>query len=188
MISGGGLQRILQRMGLRGRRGIYSVAVVLWLMIWQWLQPRATLSQAGRQLVHGAGRSLLCDCRRVREGRISAAAGGYCESIGKLLKLVPQAVTRELVERLSQQLGEPWPGLGGPVYVLDGTTLQLPYSRKLAQAYPPASNGHGQSHWPILNLLVLHEVTSGLALYPCWGAMCDAGAQSEPRLATRALA
>jgi hypothetical protein len=188
IISNGVLDRIYLQLGLRHRRGIYAPAVVLWLMIWQRLQARSTLSHAVWHLVQGHGRSLLVDCRRVREGRISAAAGGYCQSIQKMSKLVPQAVTRDLVRQLSEQIGEPWPGLAGPVYVLDGSSLQLPHSRKLVSAYPPATNQHGGSHWPILKLLVLHDVSSGLALYPCWGAMYGEHAESEQKLAARGMA
>lgn len=107
------------------------------------MQPRATLSHAVRHLVQGNGRPLLADCKRVREGRISAAAGGYCQGIQKMPKLVPQQVTRNIVAQLSQQIGEPWPGLAGPVCLLDGSSLQLPHTSKLARAYPPANNQHG---------------------------------------------
>ena len=187
IVSSGALDRIYQRLGLSYRRGIYAPVVVLWLMIWQRLQPRATLSHAVRHLVQGQGRELLSNCRRVREKRISAAAGGYCQSIQKMSKLVPQAVARDVVRELSDQVGEPRPGLAGPVYLVDGSSLQLPHSRKLVNAYPPAPNQHGASHWPVLKLLVLHDVSSGLALYPSWGPMYGEGAESEQKLVAKAL-
>jgi Transposase DDE domain len=188
VISSGVLDQIRSQAGLRSRRGIYSVAVVLWLMMWQRLQPRSTMSQAVRQLVQGSGRSLLADCRRVREGRISGAAGGYCQGIQKMPKLVPELVTRDVVVRLSEQLSEPWPGLTGPVYVLDGSTLLLEHTRKLRGAYPPASNQHGPGHWPILRIVVLHDVSSGMALYPQWGPAYGEHAASEQGLAAKAFA
>jgi putative transposase len=187
VISSGVLERIQEQAGLRSRRGIYSLAVVLWLMIWQRLQPRGTMSQAVRQLVQGTGRGLLPECRRVREGRISQAAGGYCQGIQKMPKLVPQLVTRDVVARLSEQLGEPWPGLAGPVYVLDGSTLLLAHTRKLARAYPPGNNQHGTGHWPLLRIVVLHDVHSGVALYPKWGPFHGDKAVSEQGLAAQAL-
>lgn len=187
IVADGVLERLQKQLNLRRRRGIYSMAVVLWLMIWQRLERRATLSQAVRQLVQGPGRILLVDCKRVREGRISTAAGGYCQSIHKLPKGVPEQVMRDLVERLSGELSRPWPGLAAPVFVLDGSSLQLPYTRKLARAYPPASNQHGASHWPILRLVVAHEIGSGMALHPQWGPMFGARASSEQGLTMRVL-
>lgn len=188
VVSSGVLDQIRVQVGLRSRRGIYSLAVVLWLMIWQRLQPRGTMSQAVRQLVQGNGRCLLPDCRRVRENRISQAAGGYCQGIQKMPQLVPQLVTRNVVARLSEQLQEPWPGLAGPVYVLDGSTLQLEHTRKLMRAYPLGRNQHGPEHWPILRIVVMHDVSSGMALYPQWGPFHGEHAVSEQGLAAKALA
>jgi putative transposase len=187
VVSSGVLDRIQTQLDIRRRRGIYTLVVVLWLMIWQRLQPRATLSHAVRQLAQGRGRSLLSACKRVRENRISTSAGGYCQGIQKMPKLVPQQVTRDIVAQLSRQISEPWPGLEGPVYLLDGTSLQLPHTRKLVRAFPPASNQHGSSHWPILRLVVLHDLGSGLALYPRWGPMYGDRAMSEQSLAAAAM-
>ena len=185
VVSSGVLDGIQEQVGMRSRRGIYSLVVVLWLMIWQRLQPHGSMSLAVRQLVQGGGGCLLQSCKRVREGRISLAAGGYCQSIQKMPKLVTQLVTRDVVARLSAQLGEPWPGLAGPVYVVDGTTLLLPHTRKLARAYPPGSNQHGPGHWPILRMVVLHDVSNGLALYPKWGPLNGEQAVSEQGLAAQ---
>ena len=187
VVSSGLLERIERQLGEHRRRGIYSLVVVLWLMIWQRLQPRGTLSQAVRQLNQGAGRSLLSPCKRVRECRISAAPGGYCQSVKKLSKLVPQQVTRDIVAQLRQQIGEPWPGLSGAAYLLDGSSLLLPHTRKLVRAYPPANNQHGVGHWPMMRMVVLHDVSTGLALYPRWGPMYGERATSEQALAVAAM-
>jgi putative transposase len=187
VVSSGLLESIQEQTKIRSQRGIYSVAVVLWLMIWQRLQPRGTLGHAVRQLVQGNGDSLLCDCKRVRERRISTAPGGYCQGIQRMPKLIPQLVTQDVVARLGRELGEAWPGLKGPVYVADGTTLLLPYTRKLARAYPPGNNQHGSGHWPIIRMVVLHDVSNGLAMYPKWGPLNGAKAVSEQGLVVSAL-
>jgi hypothetical protein len=187
VVSSGVLDQIRVQLGLQSRRGIYSLAVVLWLMIWQRLQPRGTMRQAVLQLVQGNGRSLLPDCRRVREKRISQAAGGYCQGIQKMPKGVPELVTHDVVARLSEQLGKPWPGLSGPVYVVDGSTLQLENTRKLVKAYPLGKNQHGKGHWPILRIVVLHDLCTGVALYPQWGPFHGEHAVSEQGLVAKAL-
>jgi hypothetical protein len=187
VVSSGVLEQIQKQMEMRSRRGIYSLVVVVWLMMWQRLQPRGSMSQAVGQLVQGGNRSLLTGCKRVREGRISQAAGGYCQSVQKMPNLVPQLVTRDVVARLSEELGEAWPEWAGPAYVVDGTSLLLPYTRKLAKAYPPGNNQHGPGHWPILRMVVLHDVSNGLALYPKWGPFHGEHAVSEQGLAAQAL-
>lgn len=187
VVSSGVLERILEQTKIHSQRGIYNIAVVLWLMIWQRLQPRGTMAHAVRQLVQGHGAPLLCNCKRVREQRISSAPGGYCQGIQRMPKMIPQLVTQDVVVRLSRELGEPWPGLKGPVYVADGTTLLLPYTRKLARAYPPGSNQHGAGHWPIIRMVVLHDVSNGMAMYPQWGPLNGAHAVSEQGLVISAL-
>ncbi len=150
-IAGGGvLDRLQSKLGRRHRRGIYSFVVVLWLMIWQRLHPRGTMSHAVQLLAQGAGRRLLTACKRVQEDRVSSAPGGYCQAVKRMPKLVPEQVTRELVERLNRELVVP--GLPGPVYLVDGSSVPLPHTRKRVRAYPPAPNQHGGGHWPLLRL------------------------------------
>jgi hypothetical protein len=177
---------LLDRLKCR-RRGIYSLAVVLWLMIWQRLQRGATMMAAVAYLAHGSARILLTDCKRVREDRISTAPGGYCQSIQNLPKQVTEQAMRNVIERLSQELSSCQPEVAAPVFVLDGSSLQLPHTRELARAYPPASNQQGATHWPILRIVLAHEVGSGMALHPQWGPMYGAQASSEQSLGVKVL-
>lgn len=52
------------------------------------------------------------------------------------------------------------------VFILDGTTLALPPTPELKKAFPPATNQHGESVWPIAMLLVAAEMQSGCILVP----------------------
>ena len=73
------------------------------------------------------------------------------------------------------------------VFLLDGTTLQLAHTPELCDDFPPAGNQHGVSHWPILQLVVAHELSTGLALRPEFGPMYGPEATSELALALRVL-
>jgi putative transposase len=73
------------------------------------------------------------------------------------------------------------------VYLLDGSSLELEHSRELVKKYPPAQNQHGVSHWPVLKIVVLHELKSGLAEEPSWGPMYGLQAVSEQELAAASL-
>jgi hypothetical protein len=79
---------------------------------------------------------------------------------------------------------------GGPanVFVLDGSSLELEHSRELLDCYPPAQNQHGRSHWPVVKMVVAHDVRTGMAQPPCWGAMYGAAAVSEQELAEKLMA
>lgn len=183
-----GVMEYLQReAGLRPRPGIFAFRVVVWLMIAQRLQANGTLASSVQQLAQGAVDPLLHHCKRVREGRISARTGGYCQARQKMPTLVAERVTEEIVERLRQQLSEPQPGLPGPVFLLDGSTLQLEHTPNLVARYPLARNQHGAAHWPVLRIVVLHDVDNGLAQCPCWGPLCGPEAVSEQSLAAAAM-
>ena len=73
------------------------------------------------------------------------------------------------------------------VFILDGSTVEAPHTPELIEAYPPAQNQYGQSHWPVLLLLVAEELTTGLVQRPCWGAKYGPNSVSEQKLTERVL-
>jgi hypothetical protein len=74
---------------------------------------------------------------------------------------------------------------GRRTFLLDGTTITLTPTRELKQAFPPATNQHGESVWPVALLLVAHELQSSFALPPEIGAMYGENNTSEAKLARR---
>jgi putative transposase len=157
------------------------------MMMRQRLDARGTLAKAVEELVAGKLAPLLSQCKRVGERRISLATGGYCQARQNLPQELLERTVEEIVQRLRNRLEEHLSGFNQPVYVLDGSSLQLQHSQELKQAYPPTRNQHGESHWPMLRVVVLHDVETGMAERPCWGPMYGAGAVSEQYLAERAL-
>jgi hypothetical protein len=96
-------------------------------------------------------------------------------------------VAEQVWEQLRGQVQEGRPGLGRPIFVIDGSSLQLPHESELVEAFPPGGNQHGENHWPVMKVVVFHDVFSGLALRPSWGPMYGDGAVSEQALAEEAL-
>lgn len=182
------LFRLLQReMGWKVRAGIYSARLVMWMMMIQRLQPRGTLASSVAQLVEGRFDPLLSQCKRVREKKIGVSTGGYCQARQHLPKLLVSRTVDELLARLRGRLLESQPEPGQRLYLLDGSSLQLKHEPELGQAYPPASNQHGKSHWPVLRIVVLHDLETGLAERPYGGPLNGRRAVSEQALAARAL-
>ena len=169
------------------RRGIYSLRLVLWLMIWQRLQHNASLAQAVRQLQAPAPRTLLVRCKRVREGRISTATGGYCQARQKLPILAASTMVDRMFQQLQSLLRPGGPARTAPVFLVDGSSLRLPARGDLPQRYPPGGNQHGQNHWPVLRMVVFHDAVTGLAMPLRWGPMNGAQACSEQRLAQEGM-
>jgi hypothetical protein len=173
-----------QQSGSKVRRGIYCTRVVVWMMMLQRLYG-ATLAAAVQMLIEGAAQPLLEPCQRVEQWNVSSRTGGYCRARGRLSKLLCRQMSEQILQQLRQKLGTicgdpPW-------YVLDGSSVELEHSPELLRAYPVAENQHGKSHWPVLRILVAHELQTGLAEPPCWGPMYGQAAVSEQELAEKIM-
>jgi putative transposase len=168
--------------GAGSGKGIYSFAVVIWLMIVQRLHAKGTLSSALQQLLQVRPGNLLPDCKRVRDGNISPHPGGYCQARQNMPTLVARKVCDHILDQLQRELPVCPEGCSHPVFLLDGSSLELASTAELAAAYPPAENQHGAAHWPIVRIAVMHNLANGLALRPSWGPMSGPDAVSEQAL------
>jgi hypothetical protein len=185
-VTAGLLQYLQKQAGWKTRRGIYSARVVLWLMILQRLHAGASLAAVVQILIQGACGELLENCQRVRRKNISSRTGAYCQARRKLPKLLCRQVSEEIVEKLRQVLSQDAPAPQN-MFLLDGSSVELEHCRDLTNAYPPAHNQFGKSHWPVLRIVVAHDVHTGLAQPPAWGAMYGAAAVSEQQLAEQIM-
>jgi len=169
--------------GAGSGKGIYSFAVVIWLMIVQRLHAKGTLSSALQQLLQIRPGNLLPDCKRVRDGNISPHPGGYCQARQNMPTLVARKVCDHILAQLQKELPVCPEGCSHPVFLLDGSSLELASTAELSAAYPPAENQYGAAHWPILRIAVMHNLANGMALPPSWGPMYGPDAVSEQALA-----
>lgn len=174
--------------GLRSRRGIYVAIVVFWLMMVQRLKANASLASCVQELTQGRMEALLPDCKRVRERRISPRTGALCRARQRLPVKLVRDVGREMFARIEEQLREPLPAVQAPVLLLDGSSLQREHCPTLLKQYPAGSSAHKAAHWPVIRLVVMHDLGTGLAHHPCWGPMYGPQAVSEQALAAQNLA
>ena len=78
----------------------------------------------------------------------------------------------ELIERSSKPpVGARICGWPTSVFVWTDPRCSWNMKPELVQAFPPASNQHGKSHWPVMRLVVLHDLETGLAERPYWGPL-----------------
>ena len=57
----------------------------------------------------------------------------------------------------------------------------------LREVYPPPTNQHGPSHWPIMQVVVAHDLDSGMVCRPEYGAMYGEDNDCESSLTRRLL-
>jgi len=185
----GFLEELGRQEGRRQNRRVYTDHVVMWLMVAQRLQGNGTLESGVLELIRGLPASFwLCPCKRIRlllEGKavLSDNTGSYNEARqGLPCEVVEQGFDR-IFQGWIQQAQTTVPTAGRQAFFLDGTTIRTPHTPELRKAYPPAANQRGESHWPLLRMLVAHDLDTGLALRPEW----DSQRVSEQQLLERLL-
>jgi hypothetical protein len=159
---------------------VYTTLLTLWMLTLQRLGGGSSLGAVVKEvLTHN--RALLPDNKRVREGTLSFKSGAYSRARQRL----PIETVQDFAQRVSQSLIDLTPCWleGRRAYLIDGTTMTLEPTSSLIEAYPPATNQHGDTVWPVLMLMVAHELDSGCALIPEFGAMYGPNRTSEAKQA-----
>jgi hypothetical protein len=169
--------------GLSVRLRVFTLPLVVWLMISQRLNPKATLSTTVQRVAQGPPHQLLPDHKRIRDGTVSCHTGAYSDARQAIPVVATEKVADRVLNHLMKTCRKALPGWNRRVFILDGSSLEMPHTTDLAEAYPPDS----KSHWPVLRVLVAQELTTGLAQRPCWGAMYGPKAVSEQALTEQIL-
>jgi hypothetical protein len=179
--------------GGRYNNSVYSPLVVMWLLITQRLCGGTSLEAAVLELLRGLPTGFWPQpCKRLRRwwagGRApSSHTGAYNQARQALpLSTVQQSCDR-IFEQLVVRNQSAESGPATRAFVLDGTSMRLAHSPVLCELYPPGRNLHGEGHWPLLRVLVAHDVHTGLAMRPEWGAMHGPRAVSEQALLETAI-
>jgi len=126
-------------------------------------------------------------CKRRREDQVSSNDGSYSRARQELPVRVVEQMAGQVLEGLLAQTGGAARVCGRRAFFVDGTSLRTPHRPQTKQEFPPTSNQHGESHWPVVKLLVAHDLETGLALPPVWGAMSGPQAVSEQALFEKLL-
>ena len=163
---------------------IYTPWVVVWLMVCQRLHGNAPLSDAVTELFRLKERLPLN--RRITEETLSTDTGASSRARSRLYPEVAEAVCDRVFQTLLAGSAPCWEARR--VFLWDGTTSALASVPRLREEFPPATNQHRGSPWPILHWAVAHELSSGCALRPEMGAKYGPAAVSEVTLAIRLLA
>lgn len=172
---------------------MYSPLVVLWLLVAQRLHGGASLESAVLQMLQGLPADFWPrPCKRIRDWREcgktpSSNTGAYNQARQALpLSIVEKSCDR-IFQELVAQLDPPAADAPARVFLLDGSSMRAAHTPESCKVYPPGSNRYGESHWPLLRILVAHDLQTGLAMRPEWGAMHGKEAVSEQGLLERAL-
>jgi len=180
---------VLAEAGKRENNRVYSTAVVMWLMVTQRLQGEGCMESAVLELPELPASFWPKPCRRLRTGpgNMSSYTGAYNAARQDLPLSTVEQFSDHAFAQLTACTDGSLPELGRRAFVLDGTTARTPHTEDLKLRYPPTSNQEGESHWPLIKILVAHDLVTGLGMRPEWGAVNGPDAVSEQRLFERAV-
>jgi len=158
---------------------VYTTSVVLWMLVYQRMNPDSSLEAAVKMLIDSQPHFLPRN-KRVTQETLSPCTGAYSRARTRL----PRSAAEWLADEVGQSLVRTTKGSfrDRRVFLIDGTTLALAPEPALRKEFPPASNQHGEAVWPVAQLVVAHELSSGAALLPAIGAMYGEHAVSETEL------
>jgi hypothetical protein len=162
---------------------VYTSALTFWLMIRQRLGSGQSLKGTVKNLVDEMPQ-FVPDNKRIRDGLLSANTSSYSDARHRLkLPVVRYALkkfSQLIIEQTSHVHGQRW-------FLLDGTTMTLPPTSELKAAFPPATNQHGESVWPVMMIFAAHEMQSGCAVEPEIGPMYGSKNVSELKMARQVV-
>ena len=176
------LDDLLSSLGVQRNRSLFTPALVIWLMIFQRLHPTHTLSRAVAELKSGRLNHLFDDCKRSRSGVISGNTGAYSKARERLPKEVAISVADLIFAHCCPDGDERLLWHGYRIFAIDGTTIHLPETPELKTAFPPGGNQLGQATQPVVQLVVAHDLVTGTAVTPTWGAKYGMNNTSEQGL------
>ncbi|MFS8120003.1 MAG: IS4 family transposase [Microcoleus sp.] len=155
---------------------VYTAYVTLWMLVYQRMHGGTTLDVAVKNFFQ-QNTAYQPDNKRLREKTLSNSTAAYSGARKRLEPVVTEwffdQVASSIIATTKPSLGEQ------RVFIIDGTTVSLAPTPALKAKFPPASNASGESAWPILSLVVAHEMETGCALMPETGAMYGEQAASE---------
>jgi hypothetical protein len=158
-------------------QAVYTPFVLVWLLVFQRLNKNASLSEAVAELLHRFPPDALPGGKAGRLETLSPNTAAYSSARSALDASVLGWAARRSFDSLLPSY--PPSFRGKRVFLLDGTTVTLPPEAGLREAFPPASNQHGPSPWPVLHLLAAHDLDSGLMADAAHGPMYGPAARSE---------
>lgn len=186
LLSADSIVKELEKHSTANAKQVYTNAATIFALILQRLEGGLTLKQTVKKIIDEHRDILHRENRRVEEGTLSHNASAY-DLARRTIPLQKVADFCRLVcNRLADLCGDGFDGKR--VYIVDGTTIALPPTKDIAQKFPTSRNQHGNSAWPIMSLLVAHELDSSCCLVPQVGPMYGSKATSEITLMKELLA
>lgn len=157
---------------------IFSNGITIWMLIHQRLCGGSTLEHTVSHVLEH-DRHLLPENKRTSDFSLSYNPSAYSAA--------RQRLKVEQLEEFSSAVCDHLASLANPIiagrrtFIIDGTTVTLAPTRELSKAFPPATNQHGESVWPVAMLMLAAELETGCVLVPQVDPMYGPNRSSEAK-------
>lgn len=158
------------------RRGVFTTSLVAWLLIWQRLESGASMSDAMLRVATGHWRELNGGSQRVKNRRVSECTGGYSQARSNFSVESAEQISDKIFDELQAK------SKTRAVFAIDGSTLELSSAPEVIKEYPPAQNQSGVAKNGILHFVVAHDLNTGYAVRPSYGAFFGNNLTTESQL------
>ncbi len=173
----------VDRLQPTGPAAIYTSAVTLWMLISQRLAGGKSLEATVKDFV--ANRPSFCpDNKRLVEHTLSDQPSSYSGARKRLQLSTAKYVFHRVVDAITHPKVE-FGFRPRQTFLLDGTTITLAPTDELRRVFPPATNQHGETVWPVMLMFVAHDLETGCACAPEVGRMYGGKGDSEALLCGR---
>jgi hypothetical protein len=166
-------------------QAVYTAFITVWLLIYQRLHGGASLDDAVSALLFTFPKEDLPPCKRIKDDTLSAGNSAYSKARARLDLALARWLADHIFASLRAACRPAWKERY--VQLLDGSTFSLAPTQELRDAFPPATNQYGPSHWPILRVVVAHDLDSGLVCRPEYGPMYGEDNECESSLTRKLL-
>ena len=157
----------------RSRAGIFSPALTMWLLVNCWAKGLKGLLCALQALGDDEASEVLSrnpTKRKIQMRDISQSSGGLSRARQRLELKDVADLTRKMNQVLIEEKAPKSLWRGRRVYLFDGTVVALTRNSKVLEQYKPTHNQHGEAYTPTMLCGCCHELFSGIALNPRFGA------------------
>lgn len=170
---------------VRDRRGVFSFALTVWLMLLQRINTKHSLVGAMEELLTGGGEQILSKMSRskkVRNRKISLNSGGFSQARSRLQIEKVRSLVNFVLEKLSKAYGKDSID-GQQIFLLDGTGMAVGNYQEVTKVYPRQGTQYGPQRYPYLRIVFAHNLANGIAVCPAHGTL----KQSEQELSVDVL-
>jgi hypothetical protein len=156
VLDGPTLSAVLREHGTPGRHRLYPPMDTLRLFVGQVLSTdRACQDVVGRRL-----------SERIASGQSASAlsTSAYCDARGRLSLALPTTLSQIIAQRLESNAPPSWRWQGRRVVLFDGTSVSMPDTPSLQQAYPQSATQAAGLGFPMARIGALIGLASGAVL------------------------